>query len=54
MSEFFEMGGYARYVWPSYAIALIAVIVNIASARKVHRRARDEARRRIAVDGEAT
>ena len=28
-SEFFHMGGYAFYVWTSYAIALVLVILNI-------------------------
>jgi heme exporter protein D len=29
MSEFFAMGGYAVYVWPSYALAFIVLIGNI-------------------------
>jgi heme exporter protein D len=53
MREFFAMGGYAAYVWPSYALALIILIGNIIApmqqrkkivsdiARKI-RRARDE------------
>lgn len=28
-SEFFHMGGYAFYVWTSYALALVLVILNI-------------------------
>ena len=28
-SEFFHMGGYAFYVWTSYAIALVLVVLNI-------------------------
>ncbi|MBT8129717.1 MAG: heme exporter protein CcmD [Gammaproteobacteria bacterium] len=28
-SEFFEMGGYAFYVWTSYGIALLVLIYNI-------------------------
>jgi heme exporter protein D len=27
MSEFFAMGGYAVYVWPSYAISITALLV---------------------------
>lgn len=27
--EFLRMGGYARYVWSSYGIALIVVVGNI-------------------------
>lgn len=26
--EFLTMGGYARYVWPAYAIAAVILIVN--------------------------
>ncbi len=29
MNEFFAMGGYAEYVWPSYALALIVLVANI-------------------------
>lgn len=28
MAEFLHMGGYAPYVWASYALALIVVVVN--------------------------
>ena len=31
--EFFAMGGYAVYVWCSYALAAVVLIVNIVSAR---------------------
>jgi heme exporter protein D len=30
-SEFFNMGGYAFFVWTSYALALIIVVGNIVS-----------------------
>jgi heme exporter protein D len=30
-SEFFYMGGYAFFVWTSYALALVIVVVNIIS-----------------------
>jgi heme exporter protein D len=29
MTEFFAMGGYAIYVWPSYALAFIVLVFNI-------------------------
>lgn len=29
MKEFFAMGGYAVYVWPSYALAFIILVANI-------------------------
>lgn len=27
-SSFFAMGGYAAFVWPSYAIALVLLVIN--------------------------
>ena len=30
-SEFFDMGGYAFYVWTSYALTFIVVVANIVS-----------------------
>ena len=29
LSEFFHMGGYAVYVWGSYGICLIIMVVNV-------------------------
>ena len=29
MKEFFHMGGYALYVWPSYALAMVVLIANV-------------------------
>ena len=48
MSEFFDMGGYAAFVWPSYAITLIVVVLNIVWARGLLARARASALRRLA------
>ena len=33
MSRFFEMGGYAAFVWPAYAITFAAIVLNILWAR---------------------
>jgi heme exporter protein D len=30
-SEFFHMGGYAFFVWTSYALAFVIVVLNIVS-----------------------
>lgn len=30
-SEFFHMGGYAFFVWTSYALAFVVVVANIVS-----------------------
>ena len=51
MSEFFDMGGYAAYVWPSYGLTLIVVVLNIVWARRLLTRSREEARRRLAIRG---
>ncbi len=29
MSEFFYMGGYAFYVWMSYGLALVVLVINL-------------------------
>ena len=42
MSEFFSMGGYANYVWSSYGLSFIVIVINIwwayARAARVKRR----------------
>jgi heme exporter protein CcmD len=53
MSEFFEMKGYGLYVWPAYAIALGALWLNVWAARRQLRAAREEARRRLAMQESA-
>ena len=54
MREFLDMGGYAAYVWPSYAVTLIVIALNIVWARRALARSCAEARRRlIAAQGEA-
>ena len=47
MMRFLHMGGYAVYVWPSYALALLAVVLNIYWARRSLRDAQSETRRRL-------
>jgi len=32
LQEFFHMGGYAPYVWPSYGLALIVLLANLVKA----------------------
>lgn len=46
--KFFAMGGYAAYVWPSYAVTALAVALNIVWARNALASARAEALRRLA------
>jgi heme exporter protein CcmD len=49
MSEFLYMGGYAAFVWPSYALTMAIVLLNIVWARRSLARASEEARRRLAI-----
>jgi len=30
LTEFFHMGGYAYYVWTSYGVALVVLLLNVA------------------------
>ena len=48
MDQFLHMGGYARYVWPSYGLALLVLGWNIWSALRLGRVARQRAERRLA------
>jgi heme exporter protein CcmD len=48
MLKFFQMGGYARYVWPCYALSALVVGLNIRWARASLRAAQLAARRRLA------
>lgn len=51
MSAFFDMGGYAAYVWPSYAVTFAIVALNIIWARRLLKRSRKEALQRLAMGG---
>jgi heme exporter protein CcmD len=46
MLHWLNMGGYWTYVWSSYALTAIAVVLNIALARSDFRAAVRDARRR--------
>lgn len=48
------MGGYAVYVWPCYALAVLVVGLNIVWARRSLATAQRDARRRIAMAKSAT
>ena len=51
MRAFLDMGGYAAYVWPSYALTLTVMVLNIIWARRLHKRSRKEALRRLSIGG---
>ena len=46
-SEFFAMGGYATYVWSSYGLMAIILIVNIAVPLRKKSEALEKARRLV-------
>ncbi len=48
MSEFLDMGGYAAYVWPCFALTAVVLGWNVMAARRAHAAARRIARRRAA------
>lgn len=45
--EFVTMGGYAVYVWSSYGIALVIMLVNAILPRRQQRRLLKEIRRQV-------
>lgn len=40
MLEFFQMGGYAAYVWPAYGITALSMILVIAHPIRKHKKLR--------------
>ncbi|MGH8231110.1 MAG: heme exporter protein CcmD [Steroidobacteraceae bacterium] len=48
MLRFLQMGGYAAYVWPCYALTAVVVALNIRWACASLRSAQRDARRRLA------
>jgi heme exporter protein CcmD len=47
MMHWLAMGGYWPYLWPSYLLTLLVVLLNIYFARRSLREARAEVRRRL-------
>lgn len=50
---FLNMGGYAAFVWPAYAVTLAVMGLNIFWAKRLLARSHRAARRRIAVQEES-
>ena len=42
VSTFFNMGGYALYIWGSYTFALVILAVNVMQSKRRLRRARQQ------------
>jgi len=53
-AEFFHMGGYAWYVWPSYLFTALAVAWMVIGARLAHRNALEVARKRLEMERTAS
>ena len=49
MNEFFAMSGYAAFVWSAYAITIGGLLLNVWQARRHLQRAREAARRKLAM-----
>ena len=47
MIEFFKMGGYAAFVWPSYAIVALVLWLNWFVPRKQHDKELRQLKRRL-------
>jgi heme exporter protein D len=47
MSEFFAMGGYAVYVWPSFLLALIVLVANIVAPMQQRKRVLKDIARKL-------
>ena len=41
MVEFFQMGGYAAYVWPAYAITFVVLGTMVGLTIRAHRKTQD-------------
>jgi heme exporter protein CcmD len=47
VSEFLDMGGYGKYLWPAFALGFGIVILNLVLALSSLAAAKQEARRRL-------
>jgi heme exporter protein CcmD len=47
MSEFLEMGGYGKYLWPAFALGFGVVVLNLVLALNLLASAKQDARKRL-------
>jgi heme exporter protein CcmD len=47
LQTFFEMGGYAKFVWPAYGLTALVLLWNWWAARRSEAEAQEAARRRL-------
>jgi heme exporter protein D len=50
-AEFFEMGGYGRYVWGAYSLTVLIMAVEVAQVVRRRRRALAQARAMADTEG---
>jgi len=50
VAEFFNMGGYAQFVWPSYGLAAVVLWLNWYIPRKQHEKVLRQLKRRRKVE----
>jgi heme exporter protein D len=53
MAQFLAMGKYAAYVWPSYGVTFLVLVLNVIWARRLLKQAQLEARRRLLMQEES-
>jgi heme exporter protein D len=46
LANFFEMGGYAGYIWGAYVVTAVVIVVEIAALRARRRRSVQDVARR--------
>ncbi len=49
-SDFFAMGGYAFYVWGSYAVTAVLMVAEVILVMRRHRETRERLARTVSVD----
>ena len=49
MSEFLDMGGYGKYLWPAFVLGFGIVVLNVVLALNSLASAKQEARRRMEI-----
>ena len=47
MTEFLEMGGYGKYLWPAFALGFGVVVLNLVLAMNSLASAKQDARKRM-------
>ena len=52
VQEFFHMGGYGGFVWTSYGLTTLVLVLNWISARRSESEQRGLAMRRLTIDQE--